>query len=1073
MRWMSLLFLFPALAWAIPGTIHQEGFLTDARGVPREGATQLSFTIYEQVEGGAALWTEAHNLNLVEGYFSLHLGAQNAFGAALDGDSRFLSLSVDGVEMLPRVPLASSPYALTAQNVVGDITPRSISVGGQQVIDEGGNWVGPAVPGADDGVGYNTPAAALAAIKSVDGATTGLDADTLDGIDSAAFLQNGDQVMALLLNADGANSTVDADRLDGHDSSAFVRTAARLLELLLTADGTNSGLDVDTLDGHDSVEFVDVTDPATAVQLFNLLLTVDGDGSGLDADTLDGLESETFLKVADPATAAEVLNLLLTVDGAGSALDSDLLDGLQASKFMRSDQNTGTSGNLSVDGLFSGVNAQFTGTLTADRVEADSIHADIIRLIPADIAPNSAGEGSLYFDNPSSQIKYFSNGMWQSMDSCAGSNMGGNLVALVNTGYTLRHPNTIVEKLIDLDYYGIENFDRVPIQVFSGANEVPSKVIRWFDNNRKLLLRWKLGGSNMHSKNTAIEYTIRINSNMSNHDIPREFAIHASSDAGPASFWWAYNNYDGNFGGFAEVNTGYENSDVTVFDKDNDGDYDIVITHDNNGDHGLSIWENNGSENFSKVSTFDNDGNWAGVDSADFNEDGHIDFVASYGYSSFLNTRLYLNNGNGTFTQGGDLGQCGSCTWARRVSAGDFDGDSNMDIVSGGHGSNCPICVYWGDGNGNFSAPEAIANSNGSSDIHGITCADVDHDGDDDLFAHYNQRVPLLYLSNGNTRSFENGTASFTNDGWNPNSITSSWYDMSVWDVNKDGTLDMTGSNWDNSGKAFVAFGKNRMPGGFPDQWQTFNTEIHTAGTTCMEFTGPDPSRINVEIMHGVFYKSCLDILNNGASNGDGVYTIKPDGMSYTKVYCDMTNNEGGWTLVLSVGMGKEIIHTVLRRAEDSDRLATLGPNQPSANMLYKFSDAEINKIKTTQDAQIGYWVVTPGNGDSGEGTLGAQSFHRGDCIFQLATLENDISNECLQQVANTFTDSPNWQMGVHWWPNREGYRWAFGYQVGDHGPLGGVCYNGGEGLGAHSGGNAPFHRGWCSSQAWGQVWVR
>ncbi len=1230
MRWMSLLFLFPTLAWAIPGTIHQEGFLTDARGVPHEGATQLGFGIYGLPEGGAALWSEVHNFNIVSGYYSLLLGEQNAFGdifegaqgacvpsnvaqgkptrqssgnnsaKAVDGNTsgnynsgsvthtgsenmawwevdlgesqqifeietwnrtdccanrlsnfyifvsntpfasnnaeetrnqagvwshhvpgtgqnptsvevnqqgryvrvqlagtnylslaevvvkacssttRYLGVSVDGAELLPRVQLASVPYALQAQNAVGDIHPRSISVGGQQVIDENGNWVGPQVPGAFDGIGYNTPQEALNAIKEVDGANSGLDADLLDGFDSAAFLQNGGQVLALVLAADGAGSGLDADTLDGHDSGAFVRTAAELLALLLTTDGAGSGIDADRLDGHDSTEFINVTDPATAAQLLNLLSTVDGDGSGLDVDALDGLGGEAFLKAADPATAAEILNLLITVDGAGSSLDADLIDGLHASQFMRVDQDASTSGALSVDGPLSGGNANFTGTFAANRVEASQIHTNVLRLIPSNAAPEGVNDGTIYFDNPASEVRYLRNGEWKPMNSCSGGGGGGavnssGLVAVVDTGYAPRHTNTVVEKLIDFDLLGINNTNVIPIQVFRDGVEVPSDVVRWFDSNKKAMLRWKIGGAGMTPKESVVTYDIKLDSAGAAHTMPKEFAIHASSDAAPNSFWWAYSNYDGTFGPFTEIGTGYENSDVVIFDKDYDNDYDFAITHDNNGNHGLSIWENDGSENFSKVQTFDSDGNWSGVDVADFNEDGYIDIIANYGYDATANARLYLNDGSGNFAQGPSINPCNGCGWARRVAAGDFNHDGNIDLISGTYTpSGCPICVYWGDGRGGFSDVGTVANSSAShTDTHGMACADVDHDGDDDLFVHKSSRNPLLFRSNGSMRSFENGTASFTNDGWNPNSATSSWYDISIWDVNKDGTLDMSGSDWGNSGRAFIAFGQYSTLGGFPDSWQSVVTNIHTAGTTCMEFAGPRRTRVDIQIRNSQIYKSCLDILNNDASRGDGVYTISPPGLGLTKVYCDMTHNGGGWTLVLSAGTDKEIIHPSLRGPSNADQLAVQEAAQPPNGVLYKFSDTAINRIKSTRDEKIGYWVVTPGSGSSGAGTIGAQSFYRGDCVFQLAQLETELSEECQQSVANTFTDNPDWQPGAHWWFNREGYRWAFGYQVGENGPLAGACYEGGEGLGAHAAPYAPFHRGWCSSKAWGQVWVR
>ncbi len=1079
MRWIALLLLLPSIGLAIPVTIHQEGFITDAEGVPHEGAAQLRFSLYEQEQGGAALWFEEHNLNLNAGYYSLLLGNQTAFAGAFDASPRFLGVTIDGVELLPRAQLASVPYALIAQDVVGDINPHSIHVGGQQIIDEAGNWVGPPVPGAGDGVGYDTPQAALAAIKSVDGAGSGLDADTLDGINSAAFLQNGEQVMALVLAADGSGSGLNADRLDGHDSSAFIRTAAQLIELLLTTDGSDSGLDADRLDGHDSTEFLNATDPATATQLLNLLLTVDGVGSGLDADALDGLSAEAFLKAADPAAAAEILSLLLTVDGDGSGLDADLVDGLHASKFMRVDQNTGTTGDLSVDGILSGSELRLTGTLVASRIEAEEIQAKMIRLLPQNTAPEQAGEGSMYFDSTSGEIKFFDGTTWQSIHNTAPEG-ASEIVILANTGYTMRHPNTVVEQLIDFSRLGIDNTQPVAIQVFRDGVEVPSDVVRWLDNNRKAMLRWKLGGAGMNAKGTAITYHLKLGSGGVVHDMPKEFVIHASSDAAPNSFWWAYNNYDETFGIFTEIGTGYENSDVVIFDKDNDSDYDFAITHDDNGTHGLSVWENDGSERFTKVQTFDSDGNWNGVDAADFNEDGHLDMISNFGYNTTPSPRIYFNNGDGSFTQGPVLGQCSNCDWTRRAIAGDFDGDDNMDFIIGGHNSTCSMCVYWGDGSGNFSAPEAVSNSGAAhSDIHGIAVADADHDGDDDLFTHKSSRNPLFYRSNGEARSFENGAA-FIPAGWTPNNVTSSWYDLAIWDVNKDGTLDMTGSDWDNNGRAFAAFGQYNWEGGYPIAWDHAITDIHTAGTTCMEFTGPNPNRIKAQVQYNntAVGSSCLDILNNGKSFGSSIYFIDVDGndqgLDPFPVYCDMDHNGGGWTLVLSAGIGKNLADIATRNSYSPEVLASIGPNQPPNNILYKFSDEMINLIKNTNDNSIGYLVVTPGSGDSGPGTLGAQSFHRGDCVFQMATKEANLSAECNQQVANLFTDTPTWRQGGHWWYNRDQYIWAFGYQGAERGFLGdSSCYNGGEGLGVHTDHLAPFHRGWCNTVTWGQVWVR
>ncbi|MBM4318526.1 MAG: hypothetical protein FJ125_00845 [Deltaproteobacteria bacterium] len=189
-----------------------------------QGAVDLRVAIWDTASGGAQpRWSEDHpGVLLIDGYYLLRLGEKSSLAGKLDGDTRYLAISVNGVELAPRQRLLSVPYALTAENAVGHITPQSVWIGNRKVIDEAGRWTGTAVIGSSGNAAYDTPEGVLAALLGVDGTGTGLDADLLDGKQAGDFLLRS-ALLAEIRKVDGHDTGVDADLLDGTEGSVFLR----------------------------------------------------------------------------------------------------------------------------------------------------------------------------------------------------------------------------------------------------------------------------------------------------------------------------------------------------------------------------------------------------------------------------------------------------------------------------------------------------------------------------------------------------------------------------------------------------------------------------------------------------------------------------------------------------------------------------------------------------------------------------------------------------------------------------------------------------------------------------------
>ncbi len=106
---------------SVPNLIRYGGTLKDAQGVALSSSTTVgvTFSIYKQQDGGAAVWMETQNVTPeASGQYSVLLGSTTATGLPSDlfsqEEQRWLGVQVQGQPEQPRVLLVSVPYAFKA-----------------------------------------------------------------------------------------------------------------------------------------------------------------------------------------------------------------------------------------------------------------------------------------------------------------------------------------------------------------------------------------------------------------------------------------------------------------------------------------------------------------------------------------------------------------------------------------------------------------------------------------------------------------------------------------------------------------------------------------------------------------------------------------------------------------------------------------------------------------------------------------------------------------------------------------------------------------------------------------------
>ena len=128
---------------AVPRLIQFSGVLKDSALRPVSGGASVTFAIYAEQEGGTALWSETQNvLADANGHYSIVLGAATSGGFPAElfgtGQARWLGVAAARASEMPRVLMASVPYALRAGDAetLGGL-PASSYVTEQQLAARG------------------------------------------------------------------------------------------------------------------------------------------------------------------------------------------------------------------------------------------------------------------------------------------------------------------------------------------------------------------------------------------------------------------------------------------------------------------------------------------------------------------------------------------------------------------------------------------------------------------------------------------------------------------------------------------------------------------------------------------------------------------------------------------------------------------------------------------------------------------------------------------------------------------------------------------------------------------------
>jgi len=201
---------------AVPGLINYQGKLTDSDGNPLTGTYEMTFFLLDAPTLGTIVWSENHaSVTVTDGIYNVQLGSvSNPFTPNLFVlyDELYLEVHINSESLVPRQPVTCTAFSMkaaVAETVLdGAVTTVMIAdsaVDSQKVADSAitsGKVASNAITSEKIADG------AVTAADILDGPGSGLDADTLDGLDSTAFGDITDVTAGTGLSGGGSSGAV-------------------------------------------------------------------------------------------------------------------------------------------------------------------------------------------------------------------------------------------------------------------------------------------------------------------------------------------------------------------------------------------------------------------------------------------------------------------------------------------------------------------------------------------------------------------------------------------------------------------------------------------------------------------------------------------------------------------------------------------------------------------------------------------------------------------------------------------------------------------------------------------------